>query len=58
VVGVDHRPDDPEALAAAGAESQLRWRMPALRPLAPVARRVASSGDAWRRLLKGAGRTP
>jgi hypothetical protein len=56
VVGEDHRPADPKVLAAAGAESELRWRMPTLRPLVPVARKVASTGDAWRRVLKGAGR--
>ncbi|MEY2478619.1 MAG: hypothetical protein QOG87_3934 [Actinomycetota bacterium] len=58
VVGHEHRPADPEALAAVGAESEVRWRMPALRPLLPAARWVATTGDAWRRVLKGAGRAP
>jgi hypothetical protein len=57
VVGHQYRPADPEALAAIGAESELRWRAPLLKPIVPIVRRVAASGDAWRRLLKGAGRT-
>jgi uncharacterized protein (TIGR03083 family) len=56
VIGHDHHPADPAALAAVGAESLLRWRAPLLRPLLPVARRLATTGDPWRRVLKGAGR--
>ena len=58
VVGHDHHPADPAVLVAAGAESELRWKAPALRPLLPLVRRAVSAGDAWARLLKGAGRTP
>jgi hypothetical protein len=58
VIGHTHRPEDPETLAAVGAESELRYRAPALRSVAPLARRLATTGDAWRRVLKGAGRTP
>ena len=45
-------------LAAMGAESEVRWKAPVLRPLLPLVRRAMSSGDAWHRLLKGVGRTP
>lgn len=58
VVGHDHRPADPDVLAAIGAESELRWKAPALRPLLPLVRGVVTTGDSWRRLLRGAGRTP
>ncbi len=57
VVGHQHRPPDPAVLAAVGVESELRWRAPMLRPLIPLARRAASAGDPWRRILKGAGRS-
>jgi uncharacterized protein (TIGR03083 family) len=57
-VGYEHHPEDPELLATAGAESELRWRLGWLRPALPIVKRVAASGDAWRRVLKGSGRRP
>jgi hypothetical protein len=56
VVGHDYRPADPAVLAAVGLESQLRWKAPVLRPLLPMGRALVARGDAWSRLLKGAGR--
>jgi uncharacterized protein (TIGR03083 family) len=57
-IGHEHRPEDPAVLASVGAESEVRWRMRWLRPVLPLVKRVAGSGDPWRRVLKGSGRRP